>query len=172
MRTNLFPILSLVLAFSLFPALFAAFGPVSHDQHIIHGGDNPSVFTRTLYFGNLEHRVSALVAAMNTKAPTIVTRGGAPYPEGAPGFSLDNFADIGAVEQYLYPEGPVIGFGHDNEGYITVGLWNGPPAPERAMTVDEIYTILEDRARTMGGEDIPVRFRLYTAPPTLILDAH
>jgi hypothetical protein len=135
------------------------------------GGVNPPVFTRTLNFGYFYNKAPALVSAMNTKAPIIVTRGGAPYPAGAPGFSLDNFTDIGAVEQYLYPEGPVIGFGYDNEGYITVGLWNGPPPPKRAMTVDEIYATLEERARSMGCESIPVRFRLYTAPPTLILDA-
>jgi hypothetical protein len=105
------------------------------------------------------------------KAPIIVTRKGAPYPAGGSGFSLDNFTDSGAVEQYLYPKGPVIMFGYDNEGYVIVGLWNGPPPPERAMTVDDIHAILEDRARSMGCEDIPVRFRLYTAPPTLILDA-
>ena len=108
---------------------------------------------------------------MNTKAPNIVTRGGAPYPAGGPGFSMDNFTDNGALDPYFYPEGPIVEFWHDSDGYVTVGLSNGAPPPKRAMTVDEIHTTLEDRAREMGCKDIPVRFRIYTHWPVWILDA-
>jgi hypothetical protein len=72
-------------------------------------------------------------------------------------------------EDYLYPNGPLIGFGYDVDGYLRVGIWNGPPPPENVSSIEAVYAMLDTRAREMGIEKIPVKFTVFISPPVLVL---
>ena len=113
---------------------------------------------------------------MNKREPVTITLGGLPFSKGGRNASysdLENFtaATWGLIwERYLSPNGPVIGFGYDVDGYLRVSLWNGPSPPENASSVDSLHTMLDERAKEMGIENIPVKFMVFASPPRLVLD--
>lgn len=74
-----------------------------------------------------------------------------------------------ARECYLYPAGNVIGFGYGVEGYLEVTLWNGPPRPKTTYSVETLHAMIDEQARAVGYEDVPVRFTVRTSPPILNL---
>lgn len=74
---------------------------------------------------------------------------------------LDNLTTrtFDSVKPYLYPDGPVIGFGYDIEGYVSIGIVEGYPQDKARAAVDEIYTILNEEATKLGVEDLPLKVR-------------
>ncbi|ABN56077.1 MULTISPECIES: hypothetical protein [Methanoculleus] len=74
-----------------------------------------------------------------------------------------------SVKPYLYPDGPVIGFGYDIEGYVGIGIVEEYPRDKASVAVDEIYTMLNGEAEKLGVEDIPVKVRTVD-PDSLELD--
>jgi hypothetical protein len=50
-----------------------------------------------------------------------------------------------------------------------VSIWNGPPPPENVSSIEAVYAMLDERAREMGIEDIPVKFTVFISPPELVL---
>ncbi|KLK88410.1 hypothetical protein SZ63_05145 [Methanoculleus sediminis] len=116
--------------------------------------------------------VEYLKAALNTRDPVTLTLGGLPFSKGGKGIALSAFtaATEGLIrEHYLYPNGSLIGFGYDIDGYLRVGIWNGPPPPENVSSIDAVYAMLDTRAREMGIESIPVRFTVFISPPDPVL---
>ncbi|MCM2464724.1 hypothetical protein [Methanoculleus oceani] len=109
------------------------------------------------------------------QGPITVTLGGLPFSKGGKSASLpdlENFTT--AIEDriqkdYLYPNGSLIGFGYDLDGYLRVSLWNGPPPPENVSSIETMYTVLDTRAGEMGIEDIPVKFTVFISPPEPVL---
>jgi hypothetical protein len=126
--------------------------------------------------GERTNSVELLKAGLNKREPVTITLGGLPLSKGGKSASypdLENF--IAAMsdqirEHYLYPNGPVIGFGYDVDGYLRVSLWNGPPLPENVSSVDSLHTMLDEQAKGMGIENIPVKFTVFISPPELVLD--
>ncbi|MEA2033909.1 MAG: hypothetical protein U9N40_00210 [Euryarchaeota archaeon] len=84
--------------------------------------------------------------------------------------ALDNLTSgmSDSVKPYLYPDGPIIGFGYDIEGYIGIGVVKGYSQEKASIPVNEIYTMLNERARKLEVEDIPVKVRSVD-PDSLIL---
>jgi len=118
--------------------------------------------------------IGHLKASLNKREPVIVTLGGLPISKGGKGANLEYFtAAMGDQirERYLYPNGSLIGFGYDIDGYLRVSIWNGPPPPKNVSSIEAVYTMLDERAREMGIEDIPVKFTVFISPPELILDS-
>ncbi|WP_332448932.1 hypothetical protein [Methanoculleus sp.] len=116
--------------------------------------------------------VNPLKASLNQQEPFTVTLGGLPCSKGGKSVSLPDFATAmgGQIrERYLYPNGSIIGFGYDVDGYLRVSIWNGPPPPENVSSIEAVYAMLDERARVMGIEQIPVKFTIFTSPPELIL---
>lgn len=72
-------------------------------------------------------------------------------------------------ERYLYLNGPLIGFGYELDGYLRVSIWNGPLPPENVSSIEAVYAMLDERAKEMGIEDIPVKFTAFISPPELVL---
>ncbi|MCK9277291.1 MAG: hypothetical protein M0P22_04295 [Methanoculleus sp.] len=147
-------------------------GDAGGQEQAIHpGGFKPS---QPAFTGD---GVFLLKASLNKREPVTITLGGLPFSKGGKSASysdLDNFTGAShdlMRERYLYPAGNVIGFGYGIEGYLEVGLWNGPPPPETAFSIESLYAMLDRQARSMGIEDIPVRFKVLTSPPIVILDA-
>ncbi len=149
-----------------------------HRDTIFPVADSPPPL-RPLFTGA---EVDAFAAEMHEKEPVIITLGGSPlsqlpYSQGGrgPGYSdLDAFIAANTdwmMETYFYPEGPIISLGYDSEMYLDVTLLLCPPPPRNTYTMDELYAMLDERARIMGIENIPVRMRILTFPPVLILDA-
>ena len=95
----------------------------------------------------------------------------APTPSGGyaqrMGSSFSRTGDL-IRERYLYPNGSLIGFGYDGDGYLRVSIWNGPPPPENVSSIEAVYTMLDERAEEMGIEDIPVKFTAFISPPELV----
>ncbi len=58
---------------------------------------------------------------------------------------------------YLRPEGPVIGYGYNREGYVTVTFLEGTVIEKPLM--DEIYEIINREAEGMGIQEVPVIFK-------------
>ncbi|WP_292367114.1 MULTISPECIES: hypothetical protein [unclassified Methanoculleus] len=116
--------------------------------------------------------IEDLKAALNRREPVTVTLGGLPSSKGGKGIALSGFTaatkDL-IRERYLYPNGSLIGYGHDIDGYLRVGIWNGPPPPENVSSIDAVYAMLDTRAREMGIEDIPVKFTVFISPPELAI---
>ncbi|PKL56706.1 MAG: hypothetical protein CVV35_03535 [Methanomicrobiales archaeon HGW-Methanomicrobiales-6] len=114
--------------------------------------------------------IEDLKAALNKREPVTVALGGLPFSKG--GVSLSDFTatteDL-IQERYLYPNGSLIGFGYDLDGYLRVSIWNGPPPPENVSSIEAVYAMLDERAREMGIEDIPVKFTVFISPPELVL---
>ncbi len=73
-------------------------------------------------------------------------------------------------EHYLYPNGSLIGFGYDIDGYLRVSIWNGPPPPEDVSSIETLHAMLDEWAKEMRVENIPVKFTIFTSPPELVLD--
>lgn len=59
---------------------------------------------------------------------------------------------------YLYPKGPVIGYGYNYRGYFEV-IFEENQAIE-ASIMDEIYGVINEQAKGMGIQEVPVVFKL------------
>ncbi len=57
---------------------------------------------------------------------------------------------------YMYPDGPVCGYGVSSMGFIEIDLFDGMPV--NRTTTDEIYRIIESNGRVLNQKDIPVIF--------------
>ncbi|MDN5340700.1 MAG: hypothetical protein PWQ30_1809 [Euryarchaeota archaeon] len=115
--------------------------------------------------------VEHLKAGLNRQEPVTITLGGLPSSKGGKGIPLSSFTTATESliwERYLYPNGSLIGFGYDHDGYLRVSIWNGPPPPENTSSIEAVYAMLDGRAREMGIEDIPVKFTVFTSPPELV----
>lgn len=125
--------------------------------------------------GERTNSVELLKAGLNKREPVTITLGGLPFSKGGRNASysdLENFtaATWGLMqEHYLYPNGSLIGYGYGIDGYLRVGIWNGPPPPENVSSIDAVYAMLDTRAREMGIEDIPVKFTVFISPPELVI---
>ena len=111
-------------------------------------------------------------AALNRQEPVTVTLGGLPSSKGGKGIALSDFTAATESlirERYLYPNGSLIGYGYDIDGYFRVNFWNGPPPPENVSSLDAVYAMLDTRAREMGIESIPVKFTVFISPPELVM---
>lgn len=126
--------------------------------------------------GERTNSVELLKAGLNKREPVTITLGGLPFSKGGRNASYSDLENFTAAtwdliwERYLSPNGPVIGFGYDVDGYLRVSLWNGPSPPENASSVDSLHTMLDERAKEMGIENIPVKFMVFASPPRLVLD--
>ncbi|MCE5337338.1 MAG: hypothetical protein LLF90_01460 [Methanomicrobiaceae archaeon] len=131
---------------------------------------------RDVEHGERTNSVELLKAGLNKREPVTIALGGLPLSKGGRNASysdLENFTAATADlirEHYLYPNGPVIGFGYNVDGYLRVSLWNGPPPPENVSSMEAVYTMLDERAKGMGIENIPVKFTVFVSPPELVLD--
>ena len=162
------PILLFALVFSLATGLYLSEDLRDQESATSAGRLRPSqpVFTEL----NVDH----LKASLNRQEPVTVTLGGLPFSKGGKSASLpdlENFTT--AIEDqiqkdYLYPNGSLIGFGYDLDGYLRVSIWNGPPPPENVSSIEAVYAMLDKQAREMGIEDIPVKFTVFTSPPVLV----
>ena len=116
--------------------------------------------------------VEDLKAALNRQEPVTVTLGGLPFSKGGSGISFSVFTAATESlirERYLYPNGSLIGYGYDIDGYLRVNVWNGPPPPENVFSIDAVYAMLDTRAREMGIESIPVKFTVFISPPEPVM---
>ncbi|MDK2890818.1 MAG: hypothetical protein PWR21_1450 [Methanoculleus sp.] len=116
--------------------------------------------------------IEDLKAALNRREPVTVTLGGLPSSKGGSGISFSAFtaATEGLIrERYLYPNGSLIGFGYGIDGYLRVGIWNGPPPPENVSSIETLYAMFDERAQEMGIENIPVKFTVFISPPELVI---
>lgn len=160
-RIKLFLVISLLLAVCSPTVVYLSEDTRSHDHHMAIGRyDHPIP-------PNIWKETPFLVAHINKKEPVIITRGGllgSQNVEKFTGLTRDSIR-----QQYLYPEGSVIGFGCGADGYVHVTLWNGPPPPNTTTTPDEIYATLDAWGKEMGMEEVPVRFVIRTSPPILTL---
>ncbi|MDV2480998.1 hypothetical protein F8E02_03035 [Methanoculleus sp. Wushi-C6] len=122
-----------------------------------------------------ENDVELLKVSLNRREPVIITLGGLPFSKGGKTASypdLENFTTVigdQIRERYLYPNGSLIGFGYDVDGYLRVSIWSGPPPPKNVPSIEAVYTMLDGRAREIGIENIPVKFTIFFSPPELIL---
>nr|WP_321496986.1 HEAT repeat domain-containing protein [uncultured Methanolobus sp.] len=60
------------------------------------------------------------------------------------------------IMPYLYPDGPVIGYGLYYKGYLTVDLLIGSEVNESYMA--EIYSVIDEEAQKHGVKEVPVLF--------------
>jgi len=126
--------------------------------------------------GERTSAVQLLKASLNKREPVTITLGGLPSSKGGQNASYSDLENFKTAtwdlirEHYLYPNGPVIGFGYDVDGYLRVSLWNGPPPPENVSSTEALFAMLDERAKGMGIENIPVKFTVFTSPPELVLD--
>lgn len=83
---------------------------------------------------------------------------------------LDNLTSdmFDSVKPYLYPDGPIIGFGYDIEGYVGIGVVEGYSEDKTDIAVNEIYTMLSEEAKKSGVGDIPIKVRSVD-PDSLVL---
>jgi streptogrisin B len=63
-------------------------------------------------------------------------------------------------EKFSYPRGPVIAYGYDALGSMTIGLDENQTVKQE--TIDEIYTYVNAQAKAEGIENLPVIF--YSTP--------
>ena len=162
------PILFFVLVFSLSTGvyLFEDFRDQRSATSAGVSGQLQPVFT--------DPDIGHLKASLNKKEPITVTFGGLPFSKGGKGLNLANFtaATKNLIwEHYLYPNGSLIDFGYDGDGYLRVSIWNGPPPPKNVSSIEAVYMMLDERAREMGIVNIPVKFTIFISPPELILDS-
>ncbi len=80
---------------------------------------------------------------------------------------LDKLDNIGSgvrgdMQVYLYPDGPVISYGYDYQGYLTVSFLESSDVNESLM--DEIFGIFDRQGMQMGIDDIPVMFQFESLP--------
>jgi hypothetical protein len=57
---------------------------------------------------------------------------------------------------FLYPAGPVCGYGISNLGVIEIDLYDGMPVNRSA--IDEIYHIIDTHGKALHQENTPVLF--------------
>ena len=50
-----------------------------------------------------------------------------------------------------------------------MSIWNGPPPPENISSIEAVYAMLNERAKGMGIENIPVKFTIFVSPPERVL---
>lgn len=60
------------------------------------------------------------------------------------------------MEEYFFPNGPVVTYGHDLLGTICVGIWK--EADTVPQTRDDIYATIDAEAQNRGIKDVPVIF--------------
>lgn len=58
--------------------------------------------------------------------------------------------------RYSYPKGPVISYGYDALGSITVGIYEKTTIDQEAL--HEMYAVIASEAKSQGIEDVPVVF--------------
>ena len=68
----------------------------------------------------------------------------------------------GEMDPYFYPDGPVIAYGYNREGYSTVTFLEGTVIEKPLM--DEIYEIFDRQAREMGIHEVPLVFEFGEIP--------
>ncbi|MCK4731427.1 MAG: hypothetical protein KAT65_03115 [Methanophagales archaeon] len=68
----------------------------------------------------------------------------------------------GEMHPYFYPEGPVIGYGHNREGYMMVMILKSTVIEKPLM--DEIHEIFDRQAREIGIQEVPVVFEFGGLP--------
>ncbi|HZK61590.1 MAG TPA: hypothetical protein VFC41_05895 [Anaerovoracaceae bacterium] len=66
------------------------------------------------------------------------------------------------MRPYLYPKGPVIGYGWSINGYFLVAFYENITI--ETSQVDEIYAIVDKQAQKTGIQDVPVVFKLEAFP--------
>ena len=163
------PILFFVLVISLSAGLCLSEG--LRDQGPAASAAKLQPYQPALAGLDIEH----LKASLNKREPVTITLGGLPFSKGGKTASLPDLEDFTtAIEDqiqkdYLYPNGSLIGFGHDVDGYLRVGIWNGPPPPENVSSIEAMYAMLDGQAKEMGIENIPVKFTVFTSPSVLDL---
>jgi len=74
----------------------------------------------------------------------------------------DRIRTKGKLSPYFYPNGSVITYGHDYQGYFIVSFEKGSGVDKSLM--DEIYRIIDKEARELGIREVPVLFRLESFP--------
>lgn len=68
----------------------------------------------------------------------------------------------GDMQVYLYPDGPVISYGYEYQGYLTVSFLVDSDVDESLM--DEIYGIFDQQGIQMEIDDIPMVFQFESLP--------
>ncbi|MBP2144887.1 hypothetical protein J2129_000341 [Methanofollis sp. W23] len=87
---------------------------------------------------------------------------------------LDDFHDEtfdSIAKPRLYPDGPIIGYGYDIEGYLDVGIPDTLPEEHLEDTMDALSQLIDEKGREMGFETIPVKFTSVD-PDSLVLHTH
>lgn len=74
----------------------------------------------------------------------------------------DNIRTKGEMFPYFYPNGSVIAYGHNYQGYFVVSFEKGSAVDKPLM--DEIYEIVDKEARELGIQEVPVAFRFESFP--------
>jgi hypothetical protein len=116
--------------------------------------------------------VEDLKVGLNRREPVTITFGALPFSKSGSRTSLADFTAATAdqiCERHLYPNGSLIGFGYDIDGYLQVSIWNGPPPPENVSSVEAVYALLDGWAEEMGTKNIPVKFTVFQSPPELVI---
>jgi hypothetical protein len=62
------------------------------------------------------------------------------------------------MRPYLYPEGPVIAYGWDVEGYFEVVFYENTTVEK--SQIDEVYAAIDKQAKKMDIQDVPVAFKI------------
>ena len=74
----------------------------------------------------------------------------------------DSLREKQSLKEFKYPEGPVISYGYSVYGYFFVDFKKGFEYNE--TITEEIYEIIDEEAKKLGIEDIPVVFRISDIP--------
>lgn len=118
---------------------------------------------------------TAAIESLRLKENVIDRRGNLPEFEDAQHRRvwynfLDNLTSevFDSVKPYLYPDGPIIGFGYDIEGYVGIGIAEEYSQDDVNTTVNKIHTTLNEEAKKMGVKEIPVKVRSVN-PDSLVL---
>ncbi|HQC33679.1 MAG TPA: hypothetical protein PLG95_03000 [Methanoculleus sp.] len=164
-ETKLLPILVvLLLAASVCPG-FASASPV--DEEYTMAAERVEL---------TDDEYIAAIDALKSRENVVETRGYLPeFKDAQHRRSWYNFLDnltggmFDSVKPYLYPDGPMINFGYDIEGYVRIGIVEGYPQDKAGVAVDEIYAMLNEEAEQLGIEDIPVKVEIVD-PDSLELD--
>lgn len=71
------------------------------------------------------------------------------------------------MKKYYYPDGPIIGYGHDLLGTIVVAIYEESDDVPRE-TLDEMYSIIDSNAMEAGIANVPV---IFTSEPIFELSS-
>jgi len=74
----------------------------------------------------------------------------------------DRIRTKGKLSPYFFPNGSVIAYGHNYQGYFVVSFEKGSEVDESLM--DEIYRIIDKEARELVIQEVPVAFRFESFP--------